>query len=73
MPEARRIGDLDDPETGVVHGLLIQRKPFLRNTYVDFYQRLRCEIKDLFEDKVLVELGSGGGVHKRSHCGGYYV
>ena len=39
---------------------MIQRKPFLRNTYADFYQRLRREIKDLFEDKVLVELGSGG-------------
>ena len=69
MPEARRIGDLDDPETSVVHGLLIQKKPFLRNTYADFYQRFRREIDDLFEDQVLVELGSGGGFIKEIIAG----
>ena len=56
MPQARRIVDLDAPETSIVHASIIRGKPFLRNLYVDFYNQLRGEIEDGVKGKVVVEL-----------------
>ena len=64
MPEARRIVDLDAPEASIVHASILRGKPFLRNLYVDFYNRLRGEIEGEVKSKVVVELGSGGGFIK---------
>ena len=63
LPETRRIKNLDDPATTLLHGEIIQAKPFLRKVYVDFYRQFRKAVPDP-EKKVLVELGSGGGFIK---------
>jgi len=63
LPQTRRIKDLDDPATTLLHAEIIQKKPFLKKLYIDFYKQFRKAIPD-FENKVLVELGSGGGFIK---------
>ncbi len=63
LPETRRIKDLDDPATTLLHAEIIQRKPFLRKVYIDFYKQFREAIADI-EHKVVVEIGSGGGFIK---------
>jgi len=60
LPETKHIQDLDAPETTLLHGEIIRKKGFLRNTYLSFYNKLRDLVGDL-QDKILVELGSGGG------------
>jgi SAM-dependent methyltransferase len=64
QPETRDVEDLDDPATTGLHAEVIQRKPFLRKLYIDFYKRFKCAVPD-FENKVFVELGSGGGFIKK--------
>lgn len=54
---------LDDPDTTLIHSELIQKKPILKSLYQDFYKQF-CNSIDNFESKVLVELGSGGGLIK---------
>jgi len=61
--QTRCIKDLDDPATTLLHAEIIQKKPFLKKLYIDFYKQFRKAIPD-FENKVLVELGSGGGFIK---------
>jgi hypothetical protein len=63
LPETRHIEDLDDPATTLLHAKIINKKPFLRKLYIDYYKQLRKAVPD-FENKVLVELGSGGGFIK---------
>ncbi len=63
LPESKDIKDLDDPATTLLHAQIIQKKPFLKNLYIDFYKQLKKAIPD-FENKVLVELGSGGSFIK---------
>lgn len=63
LPTKKQITDLDDPAVTLLHGEIIQQKPFLRNTYVDFYKRLKNAVGDT-ENKTIVELGSGGGFIK---------
>jgi hypothetical protein len=46
-----------------LHGRIIQRKPFLRNIYVDFYRQFAEAVGDS-AGKLLVEIGSGGGFIK---------
>ena len=58
--EPRLKKDADDVATTLVHAEIIQKKPFLKKLYIDFYKEFRKAIPD-FEKKVLVELGSGGG------------
>ncbi|MBI2028432.1 MAG: class I SAM-dependent methyltransferase [Candidatus Levybacteria bacterium] len=56
--------NIDDPKTiENYHADLIQKKPYLRNIYIDFYKQLRLYISPL-GNKVIVELGSGGGFIK---------
>jgi len=63
LPETRYIKDLDDPATTLLHAKIVQKKPFLKKLYIDFYKQFRSAVPD-FEKKVLVELGSGGGFIK---------
>lgn len=63
IPETRCIKDLDDPATTLLHAKIVQKKPFLKKLYIDFYKQFRRAVPD-FEKKVLVELGSGGGFIK---------
>ena len=63
LPQTRCIKDLDDPATTLLHAEIIQKKPFLKKLYIDFYKQFRRAVPD-FGDRVLVELGSGGGFIK---------
>jgi SAM-dependent methyltransferase len=63
MPETRQIKDVDDPATSLLHSRILQRKPFLRRLYVDVYEQFRDAVEKP-ENKLLVELGSGGGFIK---------
>ena len=63
LPETRCIKDLDDPATTLLHAEIIQKKPFLRKLYIDFYKQLEKVVSNP-EEKVLVELGSGAGFIK---------
>jgi SAM-dependent methyltransferase len=63
LPQAKNIKDLDDPATTLLHAQIIQQKPFLKQLYTDFYQELKKAVPD-YENKVLVELGSGGSFIK---------
>ena len=63
MPQTRAITDLDDPANTLLHAEIIKKKPFLRNLYIEFYNQFKESVPD-FENKVLVELGSGGGFIK---------
>lgn len=55
--------ELDRPEVTIEHGAIIQRKPFLRNTYLDFYHYFK-EASTRIPPGPMVELGSGGGILK---------
>ncbi len=63
LPETMGIEDLDDPATTLLHAEIIQKKPFLKKLYVDFYKQFKKAVPDS-KNKVLVELGSGGGFIK---------
>ncbi|MFQ6034626.1 MAG: class I SAM-dependent methyltransferase [Sedimentisphaerales bacterium] len=60
LPETRCIKDFDNPDTTLLHAKIIQKKPFLKKIYIDFYKQFKESIPDV-EKAVLVELGSGGG------------
>ena len=64
LPETRSIENLDDPSTTLLHSQIIQRKPFLKKLYIDFYKELGKAVGES-ENKVLIELGSGGGFIKK--------
>jgi SAM-dependent methyltransferase len=63
LPEVRDIYDLDDPATTLLHGKILQRKSFLKKLYADFYGQFRGAVNQP-DNKMLVELGSGGGFIK---------
>ncbi|MHC4644247.1 MAG: class I SAM-dependent methyltransferase [Planctomycetota bacterium] len=63
LPETRHIRDLDDPATTLLHAEIIRKNPFLKKLYIDFYRQFREAIPEI-ENKVVVELGSGGGFIK---------
>jgi len=63
LPETSRIRNLDDPAVTLLHAEIIQKKPFLRKLYIDFYKQFLTAMPEP-ETKVLVELGSGGGFIK---------
>jgi SAM-dependent methyltransferase len=64
LPQTRSIKSLDDPAVTILHSEIIQRKPFLKRLYIDFYKQFQRAVTDP-EKKVLVELGSGGGFIKK--------
>ncbi|MEK7484369.1 MAG: class I SAM-dependent methyltransferase [Planctomycetota bacterium] len=57
------LSELDRPEVTIEHRTIIQRKPFLRNTYLDFYQFFK-EASTRLPPGLMFELGSGGGILK---------
>lgn len=61
LPETKDIHDLDAPSTSLLHAKIIQKKPFLKKLYLDFYRQFKKTIGENTESKLLVELGSGGG------------
>ena len=63
LPETKYIRDLDDPATTLLHAKIVQNKPFLKKLYTDFYKQFQSRICDP-QNRVLVELGSGGGFIK---------
>jgi len=63
LSETRSIKDLDDPAATLLHAEIIQKKPFLRRLYLDFYKQFEKVVSPP-EEKVLVELGSGAGFIK---------
>lgn len=63
LPETRHIEELDDPALTLLHGQIVRKKAFLRRLYIDFYEEFKKSVPD-YENKTLVELGSGGGFLK---------
>lgn len=63
LPETKTITDLDDRATTILHAKIIQKKPFLRKLYINFYKELENAVPDI-EKKVVIEIGSGGGFIK---------
>ncbi len=63
LPELRDIENLDDPAVTLLHARIIQKKPFLRRIYIDFYKQFANVVPDS-QGKILIELGSGGGFIK---------
>jgi len=64
LPQTRGIENRDDPAVTILHARIIQKKPFLKRLYIDFYKQFHRAVSDP-EKKVLVELGSGGGFIKK--------
>lgn len=64
LPDVRDITDVDDPETTVVYGRIIRKKPFLKRLYTDFYLELKKMLPQKNSAPVYVELGSGCGFIK---------
>src|SRR5260221_12345273 len=64
LPEVRNHSfELDEPESTLLHGKIIKQKRFLKELYVEHYQLFQSSISDINE-KICVELGSGGGFIK---------
>ena len=64
LPETKAIRDLNSPETTLLHADIIQRKPFLKRVYIDFYNQFKKSLSGDLRAKLIVELGSGGGFIK---------
>jgi len=64
LPEAKEVGDLDDPKATLLHARIIQKKTFLKNLYCEHYSIFRKVMYDRGLNGVFVELGSGGGFIK---------
>jgi SAM-dependent methyltransferase len=63
LPETRNIKNLDDPARTLLHAKILRKKSLLKKLYSSFYKQFR-EAAEQPENKVLVELGSGGGFIK---------
>lgn len=64
LAELRDVDDLDDPAVTELHRRIIERKPFLRRLYVDFYRELERWLPRR-RPRRIIELGSGGGFIKQ--------
>lgn len=65
LPESKIIQDLDDVASSQLHSQIIWDKKFLRNLYMDFYKVFRDSIPENDDNKLFVEIGSGGGFIKK--------
>jgi hypothetical protein len=63
LPKTRNIDDIDVPAVTVLYGRIIERKGFLKKLCTDFYKEL-LHLGRANKDKVIVELGGGGGFMK---------
>jgi SAM-dependent methyltransferase len=64
LEEAQGIEKLDNVSVSSLHAKIIQKKPFLKRLYRDFYEELKRAIPGDLQGKTIVELGSGGGFIK---------
>ena len=65
LPEDDKMGEIGDAAVTLLHGEILQRKPFLKNLYLDFYIILKHAIDvDGYANPKIVELGSGSGFIK---------
>jgi len=64
LRESSPIQNPDDPNNIYILRETIQRKPFLKRTYIDFYQDILRRTADAPSDGLFVELGSGAGFLK---------
>ena len=64
LEEAKDAGNLDSAAVSSLHAKIIQKKPFLKRLYADFYRELKRSIPCEVDSKSIVELGSGGGFIK---------
>lgn len=64
LPEIKNVYDIDDRSTTLLHARIIQKKPFLKKLYTDFYNQFKKSISNNIDTKIFVELGSGGGFIK---------
>lgn len=63
LPEAQQIKDLDNLTTVGVHRCILDNKKFLKRLYSEFYGHL-VEAVPFLSDKIVVEIGTGGGFLK---------
>ncbi len=63
LDEKKDINYLDDVAVTELHRDIINRKPFLKKLYTDFYSTLQAETGN--DHQVVIELGSGGGFIKQ--------
>ncbi len=64
LPETRVIEDLDHFTTSELHAQIIQKKPFLRRIYLDFYKQFANVVNEN-PSGLFFEIGSGGGFLKQ--------
>jgi SAM-dependent methyltransferase len=64
LPEAAQMQDLDDPDNIYTIRKIIQRKPFLLNTYRSFYRDILGKLQTTPLTGEIIELGSGAGFIK---------
>ncbi len=64
LPETKEISGLDDSRATLLHRDIIQKKPFLKNIYTDFYNRFKKIAGTFPRGALFVEIGSGGGFIK---------
>lgn len=62
MPEAKKIGDLNQVLATDIHKKIILKKKFLQNLYSDFYSELKQKGGP---GARIIEIGSGGGFAKK--------
>jgi SAM-dependent methyltransferase len=63
LPETRNIKNLDDQARTLLHANILRKKTLLKKLYSSYYRQFRKAIEHP-ENKILVELGSGGGFIK---------
>lgn len=63
LKESKDISDLDSPCVANIHREIIDRKPFLKRIYIDFYNEFKDAIENIPSGKI-IEIGSGSGFIK---------
>ena len=53
LSETKEIKDLDDSLTINIHKAIIQKKPFLKKLYLDFYREFKDTLKDLPKGEIV--------------------
>ncbi|MEM4711256.1 MAG: methyltransferase domain-containing protein [Candidatus Woesearchaeota archaeon] len=65
MQQVKAINNLDDTSKTLLHSKIIEKKPFLKKIYIDFYNEFKNLIGNDINNKIIVEIGSGGGFIKK--------
>lgn len=64
LPEVKDLNDLDTPDATSLHARIIAEKYYLKKIYLDWYKRVKKSLPLDLSEKVLIEIGSGGGFIK---------